>query len=255
MCIENSVGEGGVNNRGDAVILQVLLVMNGIPTGVDGNIGPNTKEAIRQFQSQVMQAASPDGRVDPGGATLARLRQGIPPGPLNALKLHGIMPDATDARIQTYLSPLLAGMAQRNIDTPLRQAHFLAQLGHESGGLRFAEELADGTQYENRADLGNNQPGDGPRFKGRGLIQLTGRTNYSAYGQAIARDLLSNPSVVATNPDLAVDVACWYWETRKLNPPADADDVEAVTRKVNGGLNGLEDRKGYLRRGKFFLGL
>lgn len=255
MCIENSVGEGGVNNRADAVIVQVLLALNGIPTGVDGGVGPNTKAAIRQFQSQVMQVALPDGRVDPDGAALAKLRQGIPSGPVDALKLHGIMPSATDARIQTYLSPLLRGMAHRNIDTPLRQAHFLAQLGHESGGLVFAEEIADGTQYEHRPDLGNNQPGDGPRFKGRGLIQLTGRTNYSAYGKAIDRDLLSDPSVVATNPDLAVDVACWYWETRKLNPLADADDVEAVTHKVNGGLNGLEDRKAYLRRGKFFLGV
>ncbi|MCC6720131.1 MAG: glycoside hydrolase [Acetobacteraceae bacterium] len=163
------------------------------------------------------------------------------------------MPAASPARIDRYLAPLLAGMAARHIDTPLRRAHFIAQLAHESGAFRFAEELADGRAYEGRADLGNSQPGDGPRFKGRGLIQLTGRANYAAYGAAIGRDLLADPTPLASDPALAVDVACWFWETRGLNAMADADDVTRITRRINGGLNGLADRQANLGRAKFFL--
>ena len=259
MCIGQSVGEGGVNARGDAVVVQVLLNFNRPPPlpplGVDGGVGTLTKDAIREFQARVMQRPAPDGQVDPGGETLAALRRGIPPGAIDALMLRGIMPAATPAKVATYLPHLLTGMAGRDISSKLRQAHFIAQLGHESGAFVFAEELASGDAYEGRANLGNTEPGDGRRFKGRGLIQLTGRSNYAAYGKAIGRDLLANPTLVATDPVLAVDAACWFWATRTINPHADADDVEAVTRRINGGLNGLADRRDYLRRAKFFLGL
>jgi len=259
MCIAQSVGENGVNAHDDAVVVQVLLNYNRPPPlpqiGVDGGVGRITKDAIRDFQARVMGASSPDGRVDPGGQALAALRKGIPPGALDAPRLRGIMPGATPAKVQLYLAPLLAGMAGREISSPLRQAHFLAQLGHESGGFVYAEELASGDAYEGRTDLGNTQPGDGRRFKGRGLIQLTGRANYTAYGKAIGKDLTAHPELVATDPVLAVDAACWFWETRKINALADADNVEAITRRINGGLNGFEDRKAYLRRAKFFLGL
>ncbi len=258
MCIERSVGEGGANARGDVTIVQVLLNMNraGLPPlGVDGGIGPKTIEAIRAFQTGTMKVANADGRVDPRGGTLAVLRKGIPPGPLDGLKLQGIMPVSRPEKVNLYLAPLVKGMAGRAIDTPLRIAHFLAQVGHESGGFIYNEELASGAAYNGRADLGNTEPGDGPRFKGRGLIQLTGRANYTAYGKSIGRDLLANPTVVATDPFLAVDAACWFWQTHNINVPADRDDVEAVTRKVNGGTNGLADREAYLARAKFFLGL
>ena len=141
------------------------------------------------------------------------------------------------------------------INTPLRQAHFLSQIGHESGALRLTEELATGDAYENRNDLGNTQPGDGPRFKGRGLIQLTGRTNYERYGEAKARNFIDgrNGEAIATEPELAFDVACWFWKTHGLNELADQDDVVAVTRRVNGGLNGLSDRQDYLLRARLFM--
>lgn len=167
------------------------------------------------------------------------------------------MIDATDANIGKYTAALLANMQSRSISTSLRQAHFLAQVGHESGELRYAEEIASGAAYEGRADLGNTQPGDGPRFKGRGLIQLTGRANYQTYGQAIGKDLVNNAqwTQVATDPNLAVDVACWYWQTHNLNQDADQDDITTITRRINGGLNGLDDRQRLLTRAKFFLGL
>lgn len=258
MPITGSVGRGGTNARGDVLAVQVLLNLNrppeAAPIAVDGGYGDQTGRAIAAFQARILGTAAPDGRIDPGGRTLRQLRAGIPAGLLDGPILRAIMPAATPARIDTYLPHLLSGMAGRAIDTPLRRAHFIAQLAHESGAFRYAEELADGAAYEGRADLGNTRPGDGRRFKGRGLIQLTGRANYTAYGTAIGRDLAADPTPVATDPALAVDAACWFWATRGLNALADADDVERITRRINGGLNGLEDRKDYLRRAKFFLG-
>jgi len=257
MCIDKPVGKGGTNAHDDVLVVQVLLNLNrpaALPRiDVDGGYGEQTGGAIAEFQARAMQQAAPDGRVDPGGKTLAALRAGIPPGTIDGLLLRGIMPAADPARVERYLPHLLADMAARHIATKLRQAHFIAQLAHESGAFRYAAELADGSAYEGRADLGNTQKDDGPRFKGRGLIQLTGRANYAAYGAAIGRDLLTDPSPVANDPALAVDVACWFWETRGLNALADADDVERVTKRINGGLNGLSDRQAYLRRAKFFL--
>jgi putative chitinase len=107
-------------------------------------------------------------------------------------------------------------MLESGISTPLRMAHFLAQLAHESGELRYAEEIASGDAYEGRADLGNSEPGDGRRFKGRGLIQLTGRFNYEAYGKTRGKDYtVSNKTdLLANDPFIAVDVSCWYWLER-----------------------------------------
>jgi putative chitinase len=138
------------------------------------------------------------------------------------------------------------------MDSPLRLAHFIAQLAHESGGFRYMEEIASGAAYEGRSDLGNVQPGDGKRYKGRGPIQLTGRANYREYGRALGIDFENHPEVVAL-PSVGLMVACRYWATHKLNALADADDIEATTRRINGGLNGLADRKGYLAKAKGLL--
>lgn len=130
------------------------------------------------------------------------------------------------------------------IDTALRVSHFLGQVAHESALGRYMEEIASGRAYEGREDLGNTQPGDGVRFKGRGLIQLTGRFNYTLYSQRIHGDhrAVHDPGMVARLPDAAL-AAGWYWHTKGINTQADADDVRAVTRRVNGGYNGLEDRE------------
>lgn len=128
----------------------------------------------------------------------------------------------------------------------LRFAHFFAQLGHESGGFRYMEEIASGQAYEGRADLGNTQPGDGKRFKGRGPIQLTGRANYRTYGRMVGFDFESHPEMVAY-PSVGLLVATLYWTKNALNALADADDVDKITRRINGGTNGLADRKERLR--------
>lgn len=138
--------------------------------------------------------------------------------------------------------------------TPLRAAHFLAQIGHESGQLRYRRELWGPTRaqrgYEGRADLGNIRQGDGFRFRGRGLIQLTGRANYKEYGEVIGRDLEMDPGAVSRDPVLAVDVAVWFWTRHRLHHHADRDDLRTVTRRINGGFNGLEDRRRLLASSK-----
>lgn len=157
--------------------------------------------------------------------------------------------------LERYLPFLVQHMAAAGITTRLRVAHFLAQIGHESGSFRWLEELASGADYEGREDLGNTEPGDGRRFKGRGLIQLTGRANYAAFGKAVGMDLVGNPELVAKDPSLAVRAATWFWTNKNLNAAADADDIERVTRRVNGGLNGLVDRMNYLDRAYRALGV
>lgn len=125
---------------------------------------------------------------------------------------------------------------------PLRFAHFFAQLGHESGSFQYMEEIASGQAYEGRKDLGNVQPGDGRRYKGRGPIQLTGRANYREYGRELGIDLETHPEIAAF-PSLGMMTACAYWRKKGLNALADEDNVEAITRRINGGLNGFDDRK------------
>ncbi|SMF95233.1 putative chitinase [Methylomagnum ishizawai] len=260
MCIKKSVGNGGANESSDVKTIQLLLNINIAKLApitrlvVDGGIGQKTIAAIEAFQSQVMGLTRPDGRVDPDGGTLAGLRAGLTGG-LSADALQGIMIHAAAAHIDKYAQPLADEMARNRIDTPLRQAHFLAQVGHESGELRYSEEIASGEAYEGRKDLGNTQPGDGKRFKGRGLIQLTGRTNYTHYGEARGKDYTTDATakLLATDPVVAVDVSCWFWTTRDLNGFADKDDILTITKRINGGTNGLDDRKEKLVRAKFFL--
>ena len=145
-----------------------------------------------------------------------------------------------------YINPALEHAA---IDTPERMAASLAQLAHESGEYRYMEEIASGAAYEGSADLGNTQAGDGKRFKGRGPIQLTGRANYRLFGRALGIDFENNPEIVAL-PSIGLLAACHFWRMRGLNELADADDIIAITKRVNGGQNGLADRQAYLAKAK-----
>lgn len=133
------------------------------------------------------------------------------------------------------------------LESRLRLAHFLAQLIHESGSFRYMEEIASGAAYEGRKDLGNVLPGDGKRYKGRGPIQLTGRANYRAFGQRIGIALENHPQIAAV-PSIGLWIACEYWKSRDLNVLADKNEIEAITRKINGGVNGLADRKAAFAR-------
>lgn len=139
-------------------------------------------------------------------------------------------------------SSLLAAMSRAGIIDPTERAMFLAQMAHESGNFRYDEEIASGQAYEGRSDLGNTQPGDGVRYKGRGYIQLTGRANYRDYGNRLGVDLENNPDL-AKDPNIAADIAIAYWQQRVDRNAARAGDVRTVTRNINGGLNGLADRQ------------
>lgn len=157
---------------------------------------------------------------------------------------------AAQARIISEVGAALRRtLEEYGIDTRLRIAHFLGQTCHESAGFRTTVEFADGTSYEARKDLGNTEPGDGPRFKGRGLLQLTGRANYRDYGKALKLDLEKQPEVAA-RPVVSLRIACEYWKRRKINADCDQDDVVAVTRKINGGVNGIAERRLFTSRAK-----
>jgi putative chitinase len=262
MCIASSVGRGARNDLADVAAVQILLNENlariGDPTlaplSTDGRIGPNTLRRIELFETRVMNLPESDQLVVPGDRTLADLLAGLPPGPTKE-KLTIVLPLAASSRIELYYEPLKAGMTKYGITTALQASHFLAQLGHESMSFLYSEEVASGSAYEGRSDLGNTQAGDGRRFKGRGLIQLTGRANYAAYSRFAGIDYVAQPELLSIDAVVAVDVACWFWKDRGVNRLAEQDDVKAVTRRINGGFNGLDDRMQNLRRAKAVLGL
>lgn len=169
--------------------------------------------------------------------------------------LKEIVPFASNQDIETYTQPINKVLADFDIATRVRAAAFIAQVAHESGSLRYKEEIASGSAYEGRTDLGNTQPGDGVRYKGRGLIQLTGRFNYRQAGQAMGLPLEDNPELVVQDPYTNAAVAGWYWQSRNINSAADRGDFEQVTRLINGGLNGYDDRLQFWDRAKRALGV
>ena len=155
---------------------------------------------------------------------------------------------------------IVAGIAKRfdeladdhDVTTPRRICHFLAQAAHETDGFRTLEEYGGPAyfiRYEGRRDLGNTQAGDGIRYHGRGIFQLTGRANYRRFGRPIGIDLEAEPER-AKEPETSLRVAFAYWTERAINPAADADDIERVTKLINGGRNGLAERTRYLEKAK-----
>jgi predicted chitinase len=192
-------------------------------------LDPDTARALRALEAR---SANYSG----AGLSSAQLKEIVP-------RLNRESPE----RVEQLTRSLNSAMAEAGIKTPKQQAAFVAQLAHESGGFKHMEELASGAAYEGRRDLGNTQPGDGQRFKGRGPIQLTGRANYRAAGEALGLPLEQNPEMVA-NPEVGMRVAAWYWKSRNLNSLAEAGDFAGVTRRINGGYNGWDDRMRYYGR-------
>jgi len=155
-------------------------------------------------------------------------------------------------RCDVFIDPLNSAMDEFEINTVQRQAHFLAQVGHESGELRYVKELATGKAYEGRRDLGNTEEGDGPRFKGRGLIQITGRANYIKLAEALDMDCVIRPELIESRVN-ACRSSAWFWKSHGLNELADADDFLRITKRINGGTNGIEDRRRLLELAKAVL--
>lgn len=191
-------------------------------------------------------------------------------------RLLAVMPQARPQVAAAFVDPLNHAMARFGIDTPLRQAAFLAQVAHESGQLshlvenlnysahgllatfsrRFTSlEAAEYARqparianrvYANRMGNGDERSGEGWKFRGRGLIQLSGRRNYQACGDALGVDLVANPSLLES-PKYAALSAAWFWAADGLNELADGGDIGKITRRVNGGTNGLAERAAFYR--------
>lgn len=169
-------------------------------------------------------------------------------------ELQRIMPYAA-LRVDTYVSPLNAAMDRFGIVTPLQIAAFIAQLAHESGEFRYVRELADGKAYEGRVDLGNTSPGDGVMYKGRGLIQITGKANYRKCSDALFGDArLVNDPALLEEPENATLSAAWFWDAHHLNGLADRSDFRGITKAINGGYNGYQKRLEYYERALTVLG-
>ena len=160
-------------------------------------------------------------------------------------QLLAIFPHAGRLRAAQFVVPLNAAMDEFEINTSARRSAFLAQIGHESGQLQYVREIWGPTAaqkgYEGRKDLGNTRPGDGKRYMGRGLLQITGWANYAECGKALGLNLMASPELLE-EPINACRSAAWFWKTRGLNELADAGDQVRVTKRVNGGTNGLQDR-------------
>ena len=185
-----------------------------------------------------------------------------------------------------YYEALQTLLIQYNIDTPLRIAHFLAQILHESGHLKYnkenlnystkalrsvfgkyfktdkeAEEYARKPEkianrvYANRMGNGDEASGDGWKYAGKGLIQLTGKANYTECGNSLGLDLVNHPDMIITSPETCVETACWFWNKNNLNRYADKDDIITITKRINGGLNGIESRKAILASAKQHLNI
>jgi len=155
-------------------------------------------------------------------------------------ELRQIMPNCPASKRADYLPFIQQAMTEFEITSYLRETAFLAQLAHESAELRYMEEIASGAAYEGRKDLGNTQPGDGKRYKGRGPIQLTGRANYTKYGGLLGLDLVNDPTIAATK-EVGFRVAGQFWKLNGLNELADQQQFKLITKRINGGYNGLDD--------------
>ena len=165
--------------------------------------------------------------------------------PITTQQLLQILPNA--GQVAGVFVPVLnTAMNRYQIIGSKRVAAFIAQIGHESGQLKYVKEIwgptAAQARYQGRADLGNTQPGDGSKYRGRGLIQITGRANYKKCGEALSLDLINHPELLE-KPQHACMSAAWFWTTKGLSSLADEGKFETITRRINGGVNGLADRQ------------
>lgn len=165
--------------------------------------------------------------------------------PITEQQLLQILPNA-GRQAGVFVPVLNTAMNRYGIVGTLRAAAFVAQVGHESGQLHYVREIwgptAQQASYEGRADLGNTVKGDGSKYRGRGLIQITGRANYAACGEAMGLDLINKPELLEM-PQHAVMSAAWFWSTKGLNTLADQVQFAKITKRINGGLTGQADRQ------------
>jgi len=176
---------------------------------------------------------------------------------ITSSQLSKIAPNLKEPKLSVFTDAINNAMDEYGISSDIEQAGFIAQVMHESGECRYVKELASGSAYEGRKDLGNTSPGDGIKYKGRGLIQITGKANYKQLSDEFGVDFVSNPELLES-PEWAAKSAAWFWNSRKLSAIMDANTDDAfklVTKRINGGYNGLDDRIKYWNRAKIQLGV
>jgi putative chitinase len=176
---------------------------------------------------------------------------------ITSSQLGKIAINLKEPKLSMWTEKINLAMEKFHISTLADQAAFIAQTMHESGECRYTKELASGQAYEGRRDLGNVNPGDGIKYKGRGLIQITGRSNYKKISDACGTDFINHPELLET-PDWAAMSAAWFWSENKLSDLANLNTDDAflkITKRINGGTNGLDDRRKYWIRAKEVLGL
>lgn len=211
---------------------------------------PNQKAALLSFAQSIF--AKDPSLLSDEAAWVVQYRTPVPPNQVSVRvskeQLATVWGCAPSLIADSEVAELNKCLEQFNITTPVRIRHFLSQTAHESGGGRWKQELASGAAYEGRTDLGNTQKGDGPRFKGAGYIQLTGRSNYQAFSNFIKDpNVMQGCAYVAERYPFAS--AGFWWMNNKMNALCDGNPtVEQVTKRVNGGYNGLEDRRMYYNR-------
>ena len=170
--------------------------------------------------------------------------------PITVQQLLQILPNAGQSA-GVFVSALNTAMNHYQIVGLKRVAAFIAQIGHESGQLKYVKEIWGPTKaqarYEGRADLGNTVPGDGSKYRGRGLIQITGRANYAACGEALGLDLLAHPELLEMPQHVCMSAA-WFWANTGLNTLADAGQFDKITLRINRGQNGAADRHALFAR-------
>lgn len=210
--------------------------------------------AADQDLAVALRAAVGETQVDDTGHDIGP-PQAPPDGytPVTVDQLRQIVPGLSQAKAAEIVGPLNEAMRQGGMNTPQRQAAFISQVAVESDNFNSFVEYADGSEYEGRTDLGNTQPGDGPRYKGRGAIQVTGRANYARMSQDLGVDFINHPELAAT-PQYAFKTALWYWNTHDGNAIADTGNIVKVTEMVNGGHHALAERTEYYNRGLQVLG-
>jgi predicted chitinase len=233
---------------------------------VDGNFGFNTEKATIQYQIN-------NGLVADGAAGTATIEKAKEQGfelpvieeenGITIEQLSYVMEETKMQLLEFHLPYCNNAMQKFEINNSLRMQHFLAQVGHESIGLKYMSEIASGEAYEDRGDLGNIYPGDGKKFKGHGPLEITGRANHTEFFNYIGRpELIETPEILETDLELCWCASGWFWKSRGLNEIADMDDGSIsplrghnnalckITRIVNGWFNGLSNRAKYLEKAK-----
>jgi putative chitinase len=228
-------------------------------TGVDGKYGPRTTRAVRAFKK--------DNKLEGDGLSisasdldkLASAKPAKKPTSTGNRNISGSrkrqVPTLTsNQELEFPDNPRMQKMAEKarkrwasEPNTEWWVAALMAQIAHETSQMSKSTEIGPDSyfdRYDGRKDLGNVRPGDGRRYRGRGWIQLTGRYNYRKAGEALGIDLENNPEKAA-DPDIAMDVAIWYFESRVMNRISNPQDIKRITKAVNGGFNGYQDRRQY----------